>query len=290
MESNIFLSKLEASKQFYSESELKVYDFIIENIKAIPSLKLSDLSSKCKVSEATIIRFARKLGFKGFSDFKISLSQNIHNIQEQYDLITDLDTTDSVLTIYKKLVNFSISSMNTTAESINENDFENAVNLIDKISASGKRIFIVGAGASTLLAESLRIKLMRLNIDSIHFSDSHLQLEAMSGIEHGDLLIAFTTLAKTSQTNDCIEIAKNHHARIILITQYANQSLIDKGDIALYFSTIETNLRLASQTAILVQSLIIDAIFLALAVKDFEKIKKNVDNTKKLFDELGYYK
>lgn len=164
-----------------------------------------------------------------------------------------------------------------------------AVELIYHTYQSGHRIYLSGVGASSVLAQQLRIKLMRLDIPSIFFEDTHLQLESNINMKKDDLLICFTTLAKSVQNHQFIQLANERNAKVILITQFGNQKLADKATVTLYTSCVENNFRLTNQTPIIVQSIIIDTLFLALALKDLPKIVGDVEEAKEIFDQLGYY-
>lgn len=143
-------------------------------------------------------------------------------------------------------------------------------------------------GASTVLIKELQIKMMRLNIQTIFYEDIHLRLEACTNLKKNDLFICFTTLGSSVENYELIDIAYNKGAKIIVVTQYGNTKIAEKADITLYTSIIENNLRLASQTSIVLQSMVIDALFLTIALKNYDNISKDVQDTKKLFHELGH--
>ena len=88
---------------------------------------------QAEVSEATVIRFARKLGCEGYSDFKLSLSANLsaNFYNENSDMILDkimpTDTPDSVL---KKLSAFIVTSIQSTTDIIDSQELGKAIKLI----------------------------------------------------------------------------------------------------------------------------------------------------------------
>jgi len=288
MQKEQLLSKLESLMPFLSSTEQKLGHYILQNPQKILSMSTKELAQKSGVSEATLIRFTRKLNLNGYSEFKLMLSA---------DLATDIPNSvpvsvtpdDSPLEIYKKLAVFTTMSIESTAKTLKHQDLENAVEMIYQTSKRKNRIYLSGFGASSILVKELQIKFMRLNIPVIYFDDFHLQLESHLSITKDDLLICFTTLGRSVHSHQLIQIANEKLANIILITQYGNEKLAKKATITLYTSSVENNYRLASQTAIIVQSMIIDTIFLSLAAKDFSRIIEEVDETKKSFDRFGYY-
>lgn len=145
-------------------------------------------------------------------------------------------------------------------------------------------------GMSSIIAESFQVKLMRININAIFYSDIHLRFESCTNISEGDLLICFTTLGKSRENYNFINLAKSKGAKVILITQYGSTKIAKQADFVLYTSTIENNLRLTAQASFIVQNLIIETIFLALALKDYDNLYKSIQDSKSKFYEYEYYK
>ena len=287
MVNNDILSKIQSSMPFLSKSEKQLGSFILENPKKVIQMSTNELSTTCGTSEPTLIRFTRKLGFSGYKEFKLQLSANI-GVQTINSTPAKVKIGDSPFEIYEKLTSFTIASLNGTLTTLNKTDLEMAANFIYLSAKNHHQIFLSGMGASTILAREFQIKMMRLNIPTIFFEDIHLRLEACTNLCKNDLFICFTTLGSSTENYELIEIARKNKAKIIVITQYGNTRIAEKADITLYTSVIENNLRLASQTSIVIQSMVIDAIFLTIALKDFDKISKNVEHSKQLFKDTKH--
>ena len=109
---------------------------------------------QAEVSEATVIRFARKLGCEGYSDFKLSLSANLsaNFYNENSDMILDkimpTDTPDSVL---KKLSAFIVTSIQSTTDIIDSQELDKAIKLIRDTNEHKRKIYLSGLGASLSL-------------------------------------------------------------------------------------------------------------------------------------------
>ena len=291
LKKNNAILKMESMERFYSKSELLLYNFINTNMNRIPNMTIKELSNATNVSEATIIRFTRKLGFDGFREFKLNFSINAAVLsQEETDIVKEIKSSDTPKEVFEKILRFTVDSLESTIDTIDDDMINKTVELIVDAYVNNNRIFLTGAGASSVLVNQFRIKLMRLNIHVIYFEDAHLQFEAITGINEDDLLIVFTTLGQTTQVLDQIDVAQKKKAKVVLITQFGNNELKDKADVSIYFSALENNLRIASQISIIVQSQIIDTIFILLSLKDLDSIRNNVKETKSYFVEYGYYK
>lgn len=287
MKNSDLLLRIESSMPFLSKSEKKVGEYILNNPKKVADMSTQSLSTACQVSEPTLIRFTRKLGFNGYREFKLQLSANLVSKQLENTPVR-VDINDSAQEIYEKLTAFTIASLKSTVNTIDGNDLETAANYIYLASQKKHQIFLSGMGASTVLIKEFQIKMMRLNIQTVFYEDIHLRLEACTNLKKDDLFICFTTLGSSKENYELIDIAHSRNAKIIIITQYGNSKTSEKADITLYTSVIENNLRLASQTSIVLQSMIVDTIFLIIALKDYETISKDVQETKELFHRLGH--
>lgn len=287
MKNSDLLLRIESSMPFLSKSEKKVGEYILNNPKKVADMSTQSLSTACQVSEPTLIRFTRKLGFNGYREFKLQLSANLVSKQLENTPVR-VDINDSAQEIYEKLTAFTIASLKSTVNTIDGNDLETAANYIYLASQKKHQIFLSGMGASTVLIKEFQIKMMRLNIQTVFYEDIHLRLEACTNLKKDDLFICFTTLGSSKENYELIDIAHSRNAKIIIITQYGNSKTSEKADITLYTSVIENNLRLASQTSIVLQSMIIDTIFLIIALKDYKTISEDVQETKELFHRLGH--
>ena len=72
------IEKIASFKSVATKKERLIIDRIKElDMNSLIHMSITDLSSKINITEATILRFCKKLGYKGYSDFKIALSQDI---------------------------------------------------------------------------------------------------------------------------------------------------------------------------------------------------------------------
>lgn len=285
------IQRLEQMMPFMSEKEKRISRFILENRQKILSMALKEFSIKTNVSEATIIRFARKIGCDGYADFKLMLSASLSadSVNEKIDpIMKTIQTTDSPGEILKKLSALTISSIQSTVDIIDERQLEYAVKLIQEAYESNHKIYLSGMGASAGPVKDLIIKFMRLNIPVIYHEDVHIQLESTLNMEEGDLLICFTTLGRSIQSHQYIDIANRKKANVILITQFGNQELEKKATATLSVAAVEDKRRLASQSALIVQSLIVNVLFVSLALRMLPELQNKIEEKNLVFEEFGY--
>src|SRR5699024_8999650 len=78
---------MQQNKNQCTKSEHKSFDYITKNFEAIVYKSLREIASGCDVGEATVLRFCRKLGFKGYQEFKLSLARELstHQKSDQHE-------------------------------------------------------------------------------------------------------------------------------------------------------------------------------------------------------------
>lgn len=263
--------------------------YIIEHRYEVPSMSTEELAGACGVSDATIVRFARAMGSTGYRDFKISLSA-ANAVREHAGLdLADIRPTDSPATVASKLTAHTISSLESTSNVLDTGELERAVDLIDEAYVSGHKLYLAGLGASGTVAKAFSIKLMRLDIPTVYYEDFHLQLEAILNIRPGDILVCFTVLGRSVENDQLISIARKHGCDVILVTQRGLGSMARKATCLLLTSCVESKMRLASQTGLIVQMLIVDVLFTSLALRHLDTTRASVTEQKRVFIDLGHY-
>ncbi|WP_176448737.1 MurR/RpiR family transcriptional regulator [Lentibacillus sp. CBA3610] len=68
---------MEQYKNTFTKSEQKLYNYITNNFEQIVYQSLTEIAIDCQVGEATVLRFCRKLGYKGYQEFKLALAREL---------------------------------------------------------------------------------------------------------------------------------------------------------------------------------------------------------------------
>ena len=100
-------------KVLYNEmgrAEKKIADWILANPGGLIPLSISELADKCSCSEATIVRFARRLGFDGYQALKISLARE----DNPRDISESISPSDSCFEVFEKVCNDIYCSLERT--------------------------------------------------------------------------------------------------------------------------------------------------------------------------------
>ena len=88
-------------KKGFSDSERTIADYLLRQSRLLPSMTTRQLAKKTYTSSAAIVRFCQKLGFGGYTEFRVEfLAQMIQYIESPYGMelsVTDRDSVHSIL-------------------------------------------------------------------------------------------------------------------------------------------------------------------------------------------------
>lgn len=203
-----------------NDTNKKIADFILQNPEMATFSSLMEISKNVGVSDATLVRFARELGYKGFKELREDLLDYIRRIiypTQKSSFINEIDKHPSIDLIMKK----DIEYITKTMSKIDKQDFDNLIQLI----FSAKRIFCMGWGISSFLAEYLSFSLQLLSFNAIPVIRERRPLvQQVLFIERGDLLIAFDLLLYSAEILEAVEYVHNKNVGAAVVT-FTNQPI-----------------------------------------------------------------
>ena len=208
-------------------AEKKAVDYLLENPEDIPFMIVADFAEKAGCSEATIVRFSKRLGYDGYPELKrdfIALSKN--EISIEYDNISQ---DDSAVDILKKVFESSSSALDDTLNILNKDSFNKAANCISE----SNRIAFAGFGDAVIVAMEAQQKFIRAGKHTYFSPDPDTQLIYASQLEQGDVLVAISHSGRTVPLINTVKTASEKGATIISITNYPVSILTKKSDIVL---------------------------------------------------------
>ena len=109
------LLNIKVHYQEFSKGEKKIADFLMQHPESILPLYITDLAKKCGTSEATIVRFAKRLGFDGYQQLKIAIAQDA----ESHPVNENISEKDKAGEIFQKVCTDIYCSFNSSTFLIN---------------------------------------------------------------------------------------------------------------------------------------------------------------------------
>ncbi len=214
------------------KSEKRVADWLFSHSGEVLPYTISDLASKSGSSEATIVRFSKRLGCNGYQQLKIVLAQE----SEKKIITPTITESDDCYSIFEKVCNDAYMSLERTKKTLSAEAMTQAANLI---SAAG-RVVLIGLGTSASVAEDASNKFLRAGCNSASYSDTHMQAIAVSQLKAGDVVIGISQSGASKDIVDALKIAKHRGASTIAVTSKERSPVTRQSDVVLLTDTEET--------------------------------------------------
>ncbi len=214
------------------KSEKRVADWLFSHSGEVLPYSITDLASKCESSEATIVRFSKRLGCAGYQDLKLHLAS-----ERDKKIITPTITgEDDCFSIFEKVCNDAYMSLERTKKTLSAEAMTRAAEAI----SLARRVVLIGLGTSASVAEDASNKLLRAGCNSSAYSDTHMQAIAVSQMRGGDVLVGISQSGTSKDIVEAMKTAKAHGAMTISITSKERSPISRQSDILLLTDTEET--------------------------------------------------
>ncbi|HAQ42225.1 MAG TPA: RpiR family transcriptional regulator [Clostridiales bacterium] len=274
---------IESLESTFSLNEKKLSDYVINNYHAICDMTAQQLAEESKTSPAAIVRFSKKLGFRGFKEFRIEIAKSTKSdISYEKQIYEQITANDSTETIVSKVANAHVSAVKNTRSIIKPEIIDEAVDDI----LNAETIHLFGVGSSYVVALDFQFKLVRIDVKTSLYSDYHLQLVSASYIHENDIAIAISNSGKTKETYNNLKLAKERGAKTISITHMGKNPIADISDININTVDIEQGFRIGAISSRISQLTVIDIIFMNLIKKKYDQIPKHIIETGSIISGL----
>lgn len=212
---NNFLKTIEDKQKDFTKSEMEIYNLLKTEAYSFTSSTATEIANKFNVSQSSISRFCQKIGFNGYSDFRLSLILALST--------SDVESSHSV-SDYASQMN---SLMNHVCQNVSEEVFNNLAQRIVK----AHKTFLSGYGASYAAADIMAFRGVTIGLDMICIMPSR-EVETMHIIDNDDVVIIFS--ASNPSHRDFFSMLEDipEHKRpyIVLVSSSKNHIFAKKCD------------------------------------------------------------
>ncbi|MCC6205165.1 MAG: MurR/RpiR family transcriptional regulator [Hyphomicrobiales bacterium] len=234
---------------------------------------LRSVADDAGVSEAMVVKVAKKLGFAGFKELRAGLAT--YNRLPTSGQRGELSDDDTDADIAAKVFRTTMRAIEETLSILDPAALEQSA---DAIFSAGQRDFY-GIGGSAQIARDVSHKLLRIGVRSNVFDDAHMMLMSAALLGEGDVAVGVSHSGTTEAVIEPLELAKRRGARTIALTNYPTSALAGIADVVLC-STAEGSPLLGENAAARIAQLILfDAVFAAVARRDLAVAERNLAAT-----------
>lgn len=259
------------TREYYqlTASEKKLANFVVANGQRSQSMSISELAAACGVAEATISRFCRRMGYRGYSAFRLAIAASTASRMDSGPLMGEIQPNDSVPTLCSKLACTEIEAIRETQSLIRPDILQATASIL----LASEKVLCMGQGGSMLLAEEASHLFTTVFPGFFPVPDSHMQVIAASNLTKKDAILFFSYSGATKDLMDVLRIAKQQQAKIVLVTRYPGSPGALMADAVLQCGSTEGPLQLGSVAARIAQLYLIDVLFSEMCRRDLEHCK-----------------
>lgn len=260
-------ARIKMSLSQLNPTERRITEWLITKGNICHATSLREVATALEVSEPLLVKVAKKVGFSGFREMRTALLSYFDALPyERDEEITENDSLDTVL---DKVFTNSIQVLKEARSVADSSTIGKAAHLI----FNARRVVIFGVGGSASVGMDFEHKLLRLGIISHAYSDFHLMLMAASQLDENDVVIAISQSGETREMLNAANTANQRKAKIICITNDNGSPLSQCSDLSIFSPAMSGPLLGQNAVARIVQLNLLDTLFIAILLEDYQKNK-----------------
>lgn len=210
-------------------AEKTVADYLLVNSHTRLEISITEFSRKIGVSEATISRFSKALGYGGYPDLKLAIAAGAHATLPLPNMPSEILNTDSVIEAGTKLAAVLSLSIQETQKIINQKALESAVDAL----VTARRILFLGVGgAASICMEAMHL-FNKAGRHSDAISDDYSQAICASTLKPGDVIVGVSHTGQTQSVANALSLASEGGFPTIALTSDQRSPVAQAADMAL---------------------------------------------------------
>lgn len=264
-------STIESASTSLPPSLARVAGAIRENPSIVVNKTINELAEECRTSVASVVRFCRAIGFSGYAQLRMALATELGKEAAQFSTRgafgAEIAAGDTLHEAVSKLAALELLAIEETVAQL---DFETLERAVDAVAAAD-RILLYGVGASQIVADDLRHKLLRIGRNAHVLADAH-EAVSVTSLHHApSVAIAFSHSGSTSETLHFVDAAKRNGVTAIGVTGAKDSHLAHAVDHALFTEVRESTFRAGAMVSRIAQLAVVDSLFVGVAQRQFDE-------------------
>ena len=258
------LDQVMATQETLTPAEKRVGKLVIENPRRFASMSTSEIASECFVSQPTVVRFCKGLGYGGLTQFKQKLrgdrSDGVPYVH------SSVDAGDTSFNVALKVVDSSIATLALFRTYVPKISIERASNTLAAAYSEQRSLSFYGSGHSGVVAQDAQLRFSRLGFNSTALNDGYSQVLNAASRKEGDVVVALSCSGRTKELLESVDVAKRQGATVIAVTG-SGTPLATMGSIHLATDHLEDIDRYLPMSSRLLHLVVIDIVATAVALQ-----------------------
>ena len=237
----------------FSKTEKKIADFLMQNPDEILPLYITELAERCGTSEATVVRFSKRLGFDGYQQLKIAIAQD----SDTHPVNESILHSDGAGEIFQKVCEDIYCSLEKTKKAIDATTLEKVCQAL----ISADEILIFGLGNSASVAADAAHKMLRLGLNAHAYTDNHMQAIVASHTNEKSVVLGISHSGSSKDVVRALRICQANGATTVSLTNAGTSPIYKVSNYVLNTVSDETNYTILGLNSRIAQLAIIDAVY-----------------------------
>ena len=255
-------------------SETRVAEAVMRDPTASVHRTLAELAAEAAVSEPTVVRFCRAVGFRGFREFQITLAQALA-AQSGFNDVA-MTKTDPEQDLIGSVLSNHLSTLVAIRDALDADSVNRAIDIL----ADARRIEFFGLGASGIVAIDAQQKFFRLGRPTVAYTDPHMQLMSATTLRAGDVVVAISHTGRTKDILESVVTAKDAGAQVVAITS-PDSPLSFAASLTLPIGTVEDTDLYTPMMSRLAHLAVVDVLATGLALRGGAEVADNLRRVKR---------
>ncbi len=267
--------KIRGMMNHLTNTENKIARYVLDNYDTVLSSNITELAEKAGVSDASVVRFCKSLGYKGYQDFKINAAKDI--LPREKHLNPSLEPSDDMGTICKKIFGTEVAVLDRTFAGLDMKAVEQATRMI----RDAKKLVVFGSGGSLLVGKDAQHKFLKIGIQVYVYEDMDMQLMASSLMKSDEVALCISHSGYNSNVVNCMKNAGENGAGRIALASQGKTPVSKNADVVLYTASEETIFKSESVSTRIAQLAIIDCLVAIVAFEDYDDSYQAIQQTRR---------
>ena len=263
-------------------NQRKVANYILQKPNELAFVTTDLLARRLKVSKPTIVRFARSLGYDGFTELQQeclgALRSDLSSVNEFLGELKE-QTHDEALT---KVVEAEVENINETLNHFDRRVFDDVVSMLVR----ARNVLTMGVGVSSLLSQILAYELTQVAISARSIAASPMRfVEQLALAKKKDVVVGFSFPPYSRETIDAAQFAKERGVQVISVTDTLTSPMTYHADRVI----VVRSRNMLYTNSIAAISIMMNAIVTQIALKNKKVITPTMELVSRQMRKTGQY-
>jgi glucokinase len=276
---NTLMERVQHLQHELSPAEQRVAALVLEHPRKVLSEPIAEIARLADVSQPTVIRFCRSLGFQGLAEFKLKFAGSLTgSIPVRHSQVRMSDSTHD---LSAKVIDNTVSAILKFRDGLDVHAIDRAIALL----RSANKVEFYAMGNARVVALDGQHKFFRFRIPTTAHGDAHLFLLAAELLSPNDVVIAISTAGQAPELLSAVDAARAAGASVIAITS-SKSALAKKAHVCLAVDHAEDSTTFLSMISRILQLLLIDIMAVGISLGSQADQDGDIDRRRLLISHL----